>query len=51
LLGDRARRERTSERLWRLSQTLGAPGATLRAAQEVLAAAGRPVLMADSAFR
>ena len=50
LLGDRARRERTSERLRRLSQTLGAPGATLRAAQEVLAAAGRPALMADSAF-
>ncbi len=51
LLHDPARRGRTSERLRQLSRSLGAPGAALRAAQEVLAAAGRPALIADSAFQ
>jgi lipid-A-disaccharide synthase len=51
LLHDRARRDQMAERLRQLSRLLGAPGAALRAAQEVLAVAGRPVLIADSAFQ
>lgn len=51
LLHDRARRDQMGERLRQLSRLLGAPGAALRAAQEVLAVAGRPVLIADSAFQ
>jgi lipid-A-disaccharide synthase len=51
LLRDRALRERTSARLRDLARALGPPGAAQRAALEVLAAAGRPALMADSAVQ
>jgi lipid-A-disaccharide synthase len=51
ILRDRPLRERTRARLQDLARSLGGPGAARRAAREVLAGAGRPVLMADSAVQ